>query len=175
MLLVLGVLELVWPSKPSHSVRRPQAQPTPSRPAEAIVPARLTLNVASSRPPAEIVFRRPAGYVAPPPPEAVAAPEPTPPAIPPPPPEALAPRGRVPVARGRCGHSDHSTDARPREHSADTTLLERDGRRTQERAGGELEQQTTTASSRIGSVKCSTATKNDPLARLSHICHTGGS
>jgi len=93
VLLVLGVLELVWPSKPRHPVRRPQAQPTPPRPAEAIVPARLTLNVAPSRPPAEIVFRRPAGYVAPPPPEAVAAPEPTPPAIPPPPPEAVAPTG----------------------------------------------------------------------------------
>ena len=96
MLLVLGVLELVWPSKPSHPVRRPQAQPAPPRPAEAIVPARLSLNVASSRPPAEIVFRRPAGYVAPPPPEAVAAPDPTPPAIPPPPPEAVAPGPTAP-------------------------------------------------------------------------------
>ena len=34
--------------------------------------------------------------------------------------------------------SDHPTDARPREHSADATLLERDPRRTQERTGGEL-------------------------------------
>ncbi len=61
-----------------------------------------------------------------------------------------AARGRVPLARGRRRHPDHSADARAREHSADATLLERDGRRTQERTGGELEQQRPTASPCVG-------------------------
>src|SRR5206468_1307581 len=69
MLLILGVLEQVWPSRPRHPVRRPQApSPTPpaSRPAEPLVSPRLTLSLPPSRPPAQTVFRRPAGYVEPP-------------------------------------------------------------------------------------------------------------
>ena len=62
----------------------------------------------------------------------------------------LASRGRVSIARGRRRHPHHSVDARPCEHSANATLLERDGRRTQERIGSELEQQRPTASPRIG-------------------------
>ena len=42
-------------------------------------------------------------------------------------------------------------DARPREHSTDATLPERHRRRTQERIGGELEQQRPTASPGVGS------------------------
>ncbi|PYN22450.1 MAG: hypothetical protein DMD99_16750, partial [Candidatus Rokuibacteriota bacterium] len=75
MLLVMGVLELIWPSRPRHPVRRPHARRAPPRPVEAILPSRLVLNVSPSRPPAELVFRRPAGYVTPPPaPEAVTPP-----------------------------------------------------------------------------------------------------
>ena len=61
-----------------------------------------------------------------------------------------AARRRVPPARGRRRHPDHSADARTREHSADAALPERDGRRTQERTGGELEQQRPTASPGVG-------------------------
>ena len=59
-------------------------------------------------------------------------------------------RRGVPVARGRGRHPHHSTDARPREHSADSALLERDGRGTQERTGGELEERRPTASPGVG-------------------------
>jgi len=61
-----------------------------------------------------------------------------------------APRGRVSITRGPCRHPHHPTDARPREHSADATLPERDRRGTQERTGGELEQQRPTASPGVG-------------------------
>ncbi len=61
-----------------------------------------------------------------------------------------ASRRRVSLARGRRRHPHHSADARTREHSADATLLERDRRRTQERTGGELEQQRPTASPGVG-------------------------
>ena len=44
----------------------------------------------------------------------------------------------LPPAGRRRGHSHHSADARPREHSADATLPERDGRRTAEGTGSEL-------------------------------------
>ena len=61
-----------------------------------------------------------------------------------------AARRRVPPARRRRRHPDHPADARTREHPADAALPERDGRRTQERTGGELEQQRPTASPGIG-------------------------
>ena len=59
----------------------------------------------------------------------------------------------LPAARGRRRHPHHPTDARPREHSADAALLERDGRRTAERTGGELEQQRPTASGSVRTMK----------------------
>lgn len=68
MLLVLGVLEQVWPTKPRHPIRRfraPSSPPPPPRRAEPSVSARLTLALSPSRPPAESVFRRPPGYVDP--------------------------------------------------------------------------------------------------------------
>src|SRR3954469_4711430 len=74
-------------------------------------------------------------------------------------------RGRMPAARGRRRHPDHPADARPREHSANAALPERDGRRTTERPGGELEESTTTASAgdeRL--MRCRMS------ARLSRIC-----
>jgi hypothetical protein len=49
-------------------------------------------------------------------------------------------RGRVSVACRRRRHSDHSADAGPRQHSANATLPERDGRRTSKRIGSELDQ-----------------------------------
>src|SRR5690348_3917410 len=68
----------------------------------------------------------------------------------------------VSLARPRRRHPDHSTDARPREHHADAAAPEHHGRGTQERTGGELEQQRPTASTRCRSVMCSTGTrKND--------------
>jgi tetratricopeptide (TPR) repeat protein len=70
MLLVLGVLEQVWPSRPRHPIRRPRAlppsPPTPARPAEQAMSPRMTLSLSPSRPPAETVFRRPPGYIEPP-------------------------------------------------------------------------------------------------------------
>jgi tetratricopeptide (TPR) repeat protein len=76
MLLALGVLELVWPSRPRYPVRRRQPQPSPpSRLVESPVPVRLTFSVLPPRPPGETVFKPPAGYVSPPPPtDTVAAP-----------------------------------------------------------------------------------------------------
>jgi tetratricopeptide (TPR) repeat protein len=76
MLIVLGALELVWPSRPRHPVRRPQAL-SPARPVEGPVPPRLTLSITPPRPSAELVFRRPPGYLGPPPLTEAAAPEPT--------------------------------------------------------------------------------------------------
>ena len=61
-----------------------------------------------------------------------------------------AARRRLPAAGRRRRHPDHPADARPREHPADAALPERDRRGTQERTGGELEQQRPTASTRIG-------------------------
>jgi tetratricopeptide (TPR) repeat protein len=89
MLVVLGVLELVWPSRPRHPVRRPQ--PPAPRTVETPARPRLTLSIAPSRPPAELVFRRPPGYLGPPPLSEVAAP-PEPPKAPEPiaPPETTA-------------------------------------------------------------------------------------
>ena len=59
-------------------------------------------------------------------------------------------RRRQPVARRRRRHSDHSADARTREHSTDAAIPQRDGRRTEEGIGSELEQQRSTASPCIG-------------------------
>src|SRR5262245_6081031 len=71
MLLVLGVLEQVSPSRPRHPIRRPRtpppSPPPPALPAEPATPPRPTLSLSPSRPPAETVFRRPEGYVDPPP------------------------------------------------------------------------------------------------------------
>ena len=47
-------------------------------------------------------------------------------------------RGRLSPACRRRRHPHHPADARPREHSADAALPERDGRRTAEGTGGEL-------------------------------------
>ena len=69
-------------------------------------------------------------------------------------------RRRVPPTRRWRGHPHHSTDARAWDHSTDAALSQRDGRRTQERTGGELEQQRPTASTRIRSLKSSTATRS---------------
>ena len=86
----------------------------------------------------------------------------------------LQARGRQPPAGRRRRHPDHSADARTREHSADAAVPERDRRGAQKGTGGELEKQRPTASTRLGSVRCSTAAKkHDRPARLSHICHTG--
>ena len=83
-----------------------------------------------------------------------------------------ATRGRMPAARRRRRYPHHPADARPREHSADAAVSERDRRGTQKRTGGELEQQRPTASTRIGRLKCSTATRKPSRpARLSPICH----
>ena len=54
------------------------------------------------------------------------------------------------VARGRRRHPDHSADARPREHSADATLPERDRRGNEAGTGTELELQRPTASPGVG-------------------------
>jgi hypothetical protein len=61
-----------------------------------------------------------------------------------------AARRRVPLARGRRRHPDHSADARTRQHPADAALLERDRRGNAERAGGELEERRPTASPGVG-------------------------
>ena len=63
-----------------------------------------------------------------------------------------AARRHVPPAGGRGRHPHHSADARPREHSADAAMPERDRRRTQKGTGGELEQQRPTTSTRGGSM-----------------------
>src|SRR5436190_1206044 len=59
-------------------------------------------------------------------------------------------RRRLPAAGRWRGHSHHPIDARAREHSADATLPERNGRRTSERLGGELEEPGSTAPAGIG-------------------------
>jgi hypothetical protein len=60
-----------------------------------------------------------------------------------------APRGRVPVAREPRRHPHRPTDARPREHSADPAVPQRDGRGTAKRIGGELEKRKPAASAAI--------------------------
>ena len=73
-LLVLGVLELVWPTRPRH-VRRPESEPpparpslaiTPQRPAQSILPRRLIESPSVSRPAGGFAFPPPADYVPPP-------------------------------------------------------------------------------------------------------------
>jgi tetratricopeptide (TPR) repeat protein len=86
VLIVLGVLELVWPTGPRHPVRRPQVRPPAPKPVEPPARPRLPLSIAPSRPPAELVFRRPPGYLGPSPLTEVAAPP-----EPAKPPEAIAP------------------------------------------------------------------------------------
>jgi transposase len=84
----------------------------------------------------------------------------------------LATRRCLPAARRRCRHPH---DARAREHPADPALSERDGRGTQEGTGGELEQQGTTAATRIGRLRCDATTRKPFwLARLSPVCHPRG-
>ena len=61
-----------------------------------------------------------------------------------------AARRRVPLARGRRRHPDHSADARTRQHPANAALLERDRRGNAERTGGELEERRPTASPGVG-------------------------
>ena len=57
-------------------------------------------------------------------------------------------RGRA-VCWRRRRHPDHSANARPREHSADAAVPQRDGRATAARVGGELEKPRPTASTGI--------------------------
>jgi tetratricopeptide (TPR) repeat protein len=73
VLLVLGVLELVWPTRP-HRARRTRAEaspprailaPPPLRPAQSILPRRL-IDSPSARPTGGFAFPPPADYVPPP-------------------------------------------------------------------------------------------------------------
>src|SRR2546423_12033718 len=57
---------------------------------------------------------------------------------------------RLSTAGRRRRHPHHPADARAREHSADAALLERHGRRTTQRSGGELEKSGSTATAGIG-------------------------
>src|SRR6266542_5269522 len=77
-------------------------------------------------------------------------------------------RRHVSIAVRWRGHPHHPTDARPREHSADAALPERDGRGTQERTRGELEQQRPTVSTRIGSLKQSAMSGILSALRVGH-------
>jgi tetratricopeptide (TPR) repeat protein len=78
-LLVLGVLELVWPTRPRHARRlepdpapaRPPLAAVPPRPAQSILPRRLIDSPSASRPAGGFVFPPPADYVPPPPREDV--------------------------------------------------------------------------------------------------------
>ena len=74
VLLVLGVLELMWPTR-SRRARRPQVEPapprpvvaaTPPRPLQSILPKRLIDSPSASRPAGGFVFPPPADYVPPP-------------------------------------------------------------------------------------------------------------
>jgi tetratricopeptide (TPR) repeat protein len=74
VLLVLGVLELMWPTRPRHARHvRPEPAPagpivatTPPRPAQSILPRRLIDSPSASRPAGGFVFPPPADYVPPP-------------------------------------------------------------------------------------------------------------
>ncbi len=76
VLLVLGVLELVWPSRPRHArparveaaPARPVVAASPPGPAQSILPRRLIDSPSASRPAGGFVFPPPADYVPPPPP-----------------------------------------------------------------------------------------------------------
>jgi tetratricopeptide (TPR) repeat protein len=76
VLLVLGVLELLWPTRPRDARRlrvepapaRPVVAATPPRPAQSILPRRLIDSPSASRPAGGFVFPPPADYVPPAPP-----------------------------------------------------------------------------------------------------------
>ena len=76
VMLVLGVLELMWPTRPRHARRvspesapvRPVEAVTPPRPAQSILPRRLIDSPSAARPAGGFVFPPPADYVPPPPP-----------------------------------------------------------------------------------------------------------
>jgi tetratricopeptide (TPR) repeat protein len=74
VLLVLGVLELIWPTRARHA-RRARAEPAtappasaiaPPRPAQSILPRRLIDSPSASRPGAGFAFPPPADYIPPP-------------------------------------------------------------------------------------------------------------
>src|SRR5438309_1556697 len=74
-MLVLGVLELMWPTTRPRRSRRARSEPGPSRPilaaparpAQSILPRRLIDSPSASRPSGGFVFPPPADYVPPPP------------------------------------------------------------------------------------------------------------
>src|SRR3989449_6658294 len=73
-MLVLGVLELMWPTTRPRRSRRARSEPGPSRPilaaperpAQSILPRRLIDSPSASRPAGGFVFPPPADYVPPP-------------------------------------------------------------------------------------------------------------
>ena len=73
VLLALGVLELIWPTRPRHA-RRPRAGPAtarpfaaaPPRPTQGILPRRLIDSPSAARPAGGFAFPPPADYVPPP-------------------------------------------------------------------------------------------------------------
>jgi len=74
VLLVLGVLELIWPTRrrrrrrarPEPAQPRPIPAPAPIRPAQSILPRRLIDSPSANRPTGGFVFPPPADYVPPP-------------------------------------------------------------------------------------------------------------
>jgi tetratricopeptide (TPR) repeat protein len=76
VLLVLGVLELMWPTRPPHERRRrlepaparPVVAAAPPRPAQSILPRRLIDSPGPARPAGGFAFPPPPDYVPPPPP-----------------------------------------------------------------------------------------------------------
>jgi len=60
----------------------------------------------------------------------------------------------LPVVGRRHGHPHHPVDARPRQHSADAPVPERDGRRTETRIGVELEESEPASFVRTGLWSC---------------------
>ena len=84
VLLVLGVLELMWPTRPRHARRvRPEPAVVAAalpRSVQSILPRRLIDSPSASRPAGGFVFPPPADYVPPPPPREEARP-PEPPLI----------------------------------------------------------------------------------------------
>ena len=74
VMLVLGVLELMWPTTRPRRSRRARSEPGPSRPilaaparpAQSILPRRLIDSPSASRPSGGFVFPPPADYVPPP-------------------------------------------------------------------------------------------------------------
>src|SRR5215472_1470095 len=70
VLLALGVLELIWPTRPRRG-RRPRAGPAPARPVapaaprptQSILPRRLIDSPSAARPAGGFAFPPPADYV----------------------------------------------------------------------------------------------------------------